>query len=111
MLASKKRYVGFKFESPDEQEPVLDAKGIETIRRDGFPAVQKMLEAAIRSGAQRSLASAKAHVERCTRILFKTQDLSRVKAYCETQWAKFVMGSLSPQDFIFAKEVKLGTYR
>jgi DNA polymerase zeta len=41
---AKKRYVGFKYENPDDQEPVFDAKGIETVRRDGIPAQQKMTE-------------------------------------------------------------------
>jgi len=41
---AKKRYVGFKYESPDDGEPVFDAKGIETVRRDGVPAQQKMVE-------------------------------------------------------------------
>jgi DNA polymerase zeta len=41
---AKKRYVGFKFESPDDTVPVFDAKGIETVRRDGVPAQAKMLE-------------------------------------------------------------------
>ena len=27
------------YESPDQREPVFDAKGIETVRRDGCPAV------------------------------------------------------------------------
>ena len=44
MLMAKKRYVGFKYERPDDGEPVFDAKGIETVRRDGVPAQQKMVE-------------------------------------------------------------------
>lgn len=48
MLLAKKRYVGFKFENPDEEEPEFDAKGIETVRRDGTAAVRKMLETAIK---------------------------------------------------------------
>ncbi|KAG8822408.1 DNA polymerase zeta, partial [Serendipita sp. 399] len=44
VLVAKKRYVGFKYEDPDEQVPVFDAKGIETVRRDGIPAGQKMME-------------------------------------------------------------------
>ena len=51
MLLSKKRYVGFKFESPTETTPVFDAKGIETVRRDGCGAVSKMLERSIKSVA------------------------------------------------------------
>lgn len=42
ILASKKRYVGHMYESPDQAEPVFDAKGIETVRRDGCPAVGKV---------------------------------------------------------------------
>ena len=48
VLASKKRYVGFMYESPDQQEPSFDAKGIETVRRDACPVVAKMLERSIR---------------------------------------------------------------
>jgi DNA polymerase zeta len=48
VLQAKKRYVGFKYEHPDEVEPKFDAKGIETVRRDGVPAQQKMLESALK---------------------------------------------------------------
>jgi len=41
---AKKRYVGFKYEHPDEKEPTFDAKGIETVRRDGVLAQRKMTE-------------------------------------------------------------------
>ena len=44
VLLTKKRYVGFKYESIDQEEPEFDAKGIETVRRDGCPAVAKMME-------------------------------------------------------------------
>ena len=45
---AKKRYVGFKFENPDDVEPVFDAKGIETVRRDGIPAQHKMTETCLK---------------------------------------------------------------
>lgn len=45
------------------------------------------------------------------RILFRTQDLSEVKEYCCTTWQKILEDRASVQDFIFAKEVRLGTYR
>lgn len=48
LLMAKKRYVGFKYESIDQKEPTFDAKGIETVRRDGFPAGQKMVESIIK---------------------------------------------------------------
>ncbi|GHJ88161.1 hypothetical protein NliqN6_4563 [Naganishia liquefaciens] len=91
LLMAKKRYVGFKYESIDEIEPGFDAKGIETVRRDGFPAGQKMVESVIKE-------------------LFRTQDISRIKEYCVTQWSKLLEGKVSIQDFTLAKEVKLGSY-
>ena len=42
MLQTKKRYVGYMYETLDQKEPVFDAKGIETVRRDGCPAVAKV---------------------------------------------------------------------
>ena len=91
VLLAKKRYVGFKYESKTQQEPDFDAKGIETVRRDGTPAQQKIEEKALK-------------------ILFRTADLSQVKDYFQAQCAKIMKGKVSIQDFCFAKEVKLGTY-
>lgn len=47
-LVTKKRYVGSSYETPNQKEPNFDAKGIETIRRDGVPAVQKIMETCIK---------------------------------------------------------------
>ncbi|KAF8168090.1 hypothetical protein B0H34DRAFT_786325 [Crassisporium funariophilum] len=91
VLMAKKRYVGFKYESIDDTEPVFDAKGIETVRRDGVLAQRKM-------------------VENCLKILFRTQDLSEVKDYCCRSWQKLLQNKASVQEFIFAKEVRMGTY-
>ncbi|KAL4069612.1 hypothetical protein V8B97DRAFT_2024397 [Scleroderma yunnanense] len=91
VLLAKKRYVGFKFESPDEESPTFDAKGIETVRRDGVIAQAKMTET-------------------CLKTLFRTQDLSQVKKYCCWMWSKILRNKAFIQDFIFAKEVKMGTY-
>ncbi|OCH96164.1 hypothetical protein OBBRIDRAFT_816122 [Obba rivulosa] len=91
VLLAKKRYVGFKFESADDTEPIFDAKGIETVRRDGVPAQQKMTET-------------------CLKILFRTQDLSKVKDYCYQSWSRMLENRVSIQDFIFSKEVRMGTY-
>lgn len=91
VLLAKKRYVGFKYESPKQTEPEFDAKGIETVRRDGTPAEQKIEEKALK-------------------LLFRTADLSQIKAYFQAQCTKILTGRFSVQDFCFAKEVKLGTY-
>lgn len=91
VLLAKKRYVGFKYERRDQREPEFDAKGIETVRRDGTPAEQKIEEKALK-------------------LLFKTADLSQVKSYFQNQCTKIMQGRVSVQDFCFARAVKLGTY-
>jgi DNA polymerase zeta len=48
VLLAMKRYVGFKYANRDQREPSFDAKGIETVRRDGTPATQKMQETALK---------------------------------------------------------------
>lgn len=69
----------------------MDAKGIETVRRGGTPAEQKMEEKALR-------------------LLFETADLSQVTAYFQRQCDKVMRGAVSVQDFCFAREVRLGSY-
>lgn len=91
VLLAKKRYVGYKYESKGQLKPDFDAKGIETVRRDGTPAEQKIEEKALR-------------------ILFETADLSQVKQYFTRQCKKIMGGRVSTQDFCFAREVRLGTY-
>ncbi|KAL5604423.1 uncharacterized protein BROUX77_004609 [Berkeleyomyces rouxiae] len=91
VLLTKKRYVGYKWEHRAQTAPVFEAKGIETVRRDGTPAEQKIQEKVLRT-------------------LFDTADLSQVKAYFQRQCTKILRGNVSLQDFCFAKEVKLGTY-
>ncbi|GAA5969258.1 hypothetical protein JCM11641_007531 [Rhodosporidiobolus odoratus] len=91
VLLAKKRYVGWKYEKPSQKDPDFDAKGIETVRRDGIPATQKMQEW-------------------CLKSLFRNQDLSLIKEFVQRQWRKIESGDISPQDFIIAKGVKLGSY-
>ncbi len=91
VLLTKKRYVGYKYESKSQVKPEFDAKGIETVRRDGTPAEQKIEEKALK-------------------LLFETADLTRVKRYFRAQCDKIMRGRVSIQDFCFAKEVRLGSY-
>lgn len=91
VLLAKKRYVGYKYESRNQVKPAFDAKGIETVRRDGTPAEQKIEEKALK-------------------LLFETADLSQVKQYFQSQCDKIMRGQVSVQDFCFAREVKLGSY-
>lgn len=91
VLLSKKRYVGYSYEYLGQQVK-FDAKGIETIRRDGIPAQQKILEKALR-------------------ILFDTSNLSEVKKYVQDQFRKILDNKILISDFCFAKEVRYGTYK
>lgn len=87
ILQTKKRYVGFMYETLDQEDPIYEAKGIETVRRDGCPAVAKMLEKVLR-------------------ILFETKDVSLVKSYVCRQFTKLLSGKANIQDLIFAKEFR-----
>ncbi|KAH9755088.1 DNA polymerase zeta catalytic subunit [Citrus sinensis] len=90
-LLTKKRYVGYSYENSEQTEPIFDAKGIETVRRDTCAAVAKVMEQSLR-------------------LFFEHQDISEVKAYLQRQWTRILSGRVSLQDFVFAKEVRLGTY-
>lgn len=87
ILQTKKRYVGYMYETADQTEPIYEAKGIETVRRDGCPAVAKMLEKVLR-------------------ILFETTDVSQIKQYVCRQFSKLLAGRANLQDLIFAKEFR-----
>jgi DNA polymerase zeta len=92
ILQTKKRYVGYMFEEASQQRAVLDTKGIEIVRRDSCPAVAKVL--------QQSLVT-----------LFETRNLSTVREFCQRQFTRILANRVSIQDFMFAREVRLGSYR
>ena len=87
VLISKKRYVGYSYESISQLEPVLDAKGIEVIRRDGCQIASKILE-------------------RCLKILFEFRDVEKVKNYIQRQCVRIVQGKVNIREFIIAKEYR-----
>ncbi|XP_074846819.1 DNA polymerase zeta catalytic subunit [Carettochelys insculpta] len=87
VLQTKKRYVGYMYETLEQKDPVFDAKGIETVRRDSCPAVSKILERSIK-------------------LLFETRDISQIKQYVQNQCMKLLEGKASMQDLIFAKEYR-----
>lgn len=92
ILQTKKRYVGNMYETESQINPVFDAKGTETVRRDGTPVLQEIEHNTLS-------------------ILFNTRDLSKVKTYLISQWTHVLSGAVNIEDFCFAKEVKLGTYK
>ncbi|XP_063376973.1 DNA polymerase zeta catalytic subunit [Cydia fagiglandana] len=93
ILQTKKRYVGYMYESPEQEHPVYEAKGIETVRRDGCPAQVKLL--------QKSLCE-----------LFSTGDMSRVKRLVTSTLTRLVDGTMPPQELFFTREYHgVGGYR
>jgi DNA polymerase zeta len=91
VLVAKKRYVGYMYEDPSQTEPVLDCKGLELVRRDTCALVSKAQELLFRT-------------------LFETLDLSRVKRNLTQLWTDMLSGTAPLQDYVFMKEVRLGTY-
>lgn len=92
VLQTKKRYVGYSYESRTQAVPIFDAKGIETIRRDSCPLVQKALERSIR-------------------LLFETKDVSAVKRQIQRLCERLHQDRVPFADYIFRKEVRLGSYK
>lgn len=91
VLLAKKRYVGNCFESEAQKASMFEAKGIETIRRDGVPAQLKM-------------------VGKSLRILFESKNLSSVRKYVVQQFQKILQNQVNVSDFCFSKEVRHGQY-
>ncbi|KAI8870854.1 DNA/RNA polymerase, partial [Ramicandelaber brevisporus] len=87
ILMSKKRYVGYSYESESQQRGKFDAKGIETVRRDGCGLVQRVM---------------KNSLER----LFETQNLTLVKEYLESQWKRVLDDNVNLTELIIAREVR-----
>lgn len=108
------------YESPDQESPVFLAKGIETVRRDGCPAVSKVIESLpllkyhdiriLHSSTLfsncRSLPLFVQILEKTLRILFDTRDVSQVKSYVTRQLDRVLRGRVSIQDLTFAKEFR-----
>jgi DNA polymerase elongation subunit (family B) len=94
-----------KYEFPGD-EGKFEAKGIETVRRDGCPAASKILEKSLKYGLSSLLRLYNGH-----RLFFADPDVSKLKKYVTEQMMKITTGHVSLQDFIIAQAVKLGSYR
>jgi DNA polymerase elongation subunit (family B) len=90
LMVTKKRYVGLAYEAPD-RKPFLDAKGVEIIRRDACP---------LAAAAQSAVITA----------LFDSGDLSAVKGVLMQIIGRMAAGTIPLRDYIFAREIRLGTY-
>ncbi|KAJ1920119.1 DNA polymerase zeta [Mycoemilia scoparia] len=91
IMFAKKRYAGFAFEKPDQKEPIIDCKGIETVQRITCRASHKIIESTLMR-------------------VFSGQELHQVKRYLEQQWSRILNGRVSLKDFCIYKSVRPGTY-
>lgn len=94
------------YETADQKEPTYEAKGIETVRRDGCPAVAKV-------NFQKKFFFSFCYfgnwlqmLEKTLKLLFETLDVSIVKKYICRQFSKILSGRANIQDLIFAKEFR-----
>ncbi|XP_049869672.1 DNA polymerase zeta catalytic subunit [Pectinophora gossypiella] len=85
ILQTKKRYVGYMYESADQEKPVYEAKGIETVRRDGCPAGVKLLQSSL-----------------C--LLFSSGDMSSVKQLVCSTLSRLAAGALPLRELMFTRE-------
>ncbi|WKX99192.1 hypothetical protein Q1695_014235 [Nippostrongylus brasiliensis] len=84
VLETKKRYAGWMYESEDDEEGQLDAKGVETIRRDTCLVVANILE-------------------RCLKLIF-TRNWRALSSYLNTKLTR--LRDLPYTDFVFCKEFR-----
>jgi DNA polymerase zeta len=97
-LVTKKRYVGRAFDSLDA-EPRLDAKGIETIRRDTCPAVAVTVERIINSIFSSSSGSVPAII-------------ANLESICIKEFSRILRGQLPVKYFVFQNQVRdLSNYK
>jgi len=83
----KKKYCGMKFDSPEQEVPTFEAKGIETIRKDQCSLTQKILRNALVT-------------------VFQEKGLGNLKDYLYCQWANIHAGRLPVSDFILTGRVR-----
>jgi DNA polymerase elongation subunit (family B) len=91
VLVAKKRYAGFMYEQPSQREPTIECKGLEMVRRDTCGLVANLMESSMR-------------------CMFSYMDLSLLKQHLLQSWHDVLAAKWPLEDFVFAKEVRLGTY-
>jgi DNA polymerase zeta len=86
LLKQKKKYCGMKFESKDQINPVFEAKGLETVRRDQCTLTQKILREAL--------------------ITLFTNGIDAVKSSLLQQYTKVLSGHFPVSDFVLTGRVR-----
>ena len=91
-LVNKKRYCGWMYESSNQEKPVLDVKGLEMKRRDSCLLVKHVMTDVIEA-------------------IFRTGSVSKARSVFNSHIADILSCKVPLTDFIFARELRLGTYK
>ena len=91
-LVNKKRYVGWSYESPDQEKPKFDVKGLEMKRRDSCPFCARVMSEVIES-------------------IFKTKETQVAEQIFQSNVSKLCHGLIPIHELFFARELRLGTYK
>ena len=86
LLQTKKKYCGMMYESPAQERPIFEAKGIETVRKDQCALTQRVLRNALIRVFERGIHAA--------------------REYLNEQWALIHSGSLPVSDFVLTGRVR-----
>ncbi|KAI3389405.1 hypothetical protein SNEBB_002800, partial [Seison nebaliae] len=86
-LMVKKRYFGYAYETLEQKQPIFDAKGVETVRRDGCRFVQVVFEKIVQK-------------------LFTEKDLTKVREELENCVYRLLFGKVSETKLLIAKEYR-----
>lgn len=85
-MQTKKKYCGMKFESRNQKEPIFEAKGIETVRRDQCALTQKILTNSLKT--------------------LYIYGIKALRKYLHRQWSSILSGHLPISDFILTGRVR-----
>ncbi|OHT08034.1 DNA polymerase family B containing protein [Tritrichomonas foetus] len=91
-LVNKKRYCGWMYESPKQEKPVMDVKGLEMKRRDSCILVANVMTDVIEA-------------------IFRTGSVMKARSVFNDHFARIISGRVPLYEYMFAKELRLGTYK
>lgn len=86
MMQTKKKYCGMKFESMSQKNPIFEAKGIETIRRDQCQLTKRVLKNAL--------------------VALYKEGIEAARQYLIQQWSSILSDMVPVSDFILCGRVR-----
>ncbi|KAK8878149.1 DNA polymerase activity protein [Tritrichomonas musculus] len=91
-LVNKKRYCGWMFESATQEKPTMLVKGLEMKRRDSCLLVKNVMTDVIEA-------------------IFRTGSIEKARSVFDYHFNRIIYGRVILKEFLFAREVRLGTYK